>query len=185
MLVPICVRMDQTTYVPYHQVWYHWYHWYFCNLHFFPFGRNKKESGRRQKGNFLFYIRSAAYNSSSSKHRCGPPLFRGAFFLPRIPFHSNSGREKKTMTRARVQYSCSSSSSSSSSSSFLGLPRLTMKLTTIFFFLSARIFGTGKSQRGRDWETRSRERPETNTELERLSRTFHGFKRRRGIENRN
>ena len=48
------------------------------------------------------------------------------------------------MTRARVQYSCSSSSSSSSSSSFLGLPRLTMKLTTIFFFLSARIFGTEK-----------------------------------------
>ena len=54
---------------------------------------------------------------------------------------ANFGREKKTMTRARVKYS---RSSSSSSSSFLGLPRVTMKLTTIFFFLSARIFGTEK-----------------------------------------
>jgi len=123
--------------------------WYFRNLHFFPFGRNKKESGTgdwktAERQLFVLHQILLAYNSSSSKHRCGPPLFRGAFFLPRIPFPSNSGREKKTMTRARVQYSRSSSSSSSSSSSFLGLPRLTMKLTTIFFFLSARIFGTEK-----------------------------------------
>ena len=90
MLVPICVRMDHTTYVPYHQVWYHWYHWYhwyFCNLHFFPFGRNKKESGTgdwktAERQLFVLHQILLAYNSSSSKHRCGPPLFRWGILSP-------------------------------------------------------------------------------------------------------
>merc|ERR1712224_150946 len=46
--------------------------------------------------------RSAAYNSSSSKHRCGPPLFRGVFFLPRIPFPSKRP-QKGSEFRAREE----------------------------------------------------------------------------------
>merc|ERR1712072_173266 len=117
---------------------------------------------------------------------CGPPLFRGVFFLPRIPL-SSKRPQKGSEFRAREEDDDESES----------------KIFAFFFFFFSRLastddevddnfllpvstnFWNGKSQRGRDWETRSRERPETNTELERLSRTFHGFKRRRGIENRN
>jgi hypothetical protein len=64
--------------------------------------------------------------------------------------------------------------------------------SSLLFLLSFRSWcacshdddGENIRQRGLDGETRSRARPERNTKLERLSRTFYGFERRRGVQNR-